>query len=101
MPYVPQTRHIERVRSAIEARGPRAGEGASPRLVSSYRRSLEQYHLDPGATVGPRILTTPELRDIRQREHHGERSVGAEKAEDTQINAEERHSRRPQVPSAF
>jgi len=76
MPYVPQTRHIERVRSAIEARGPRAGEGASPRLVSSYRRSLEQYHLDPGATVGPRILTTPELRDIRQREEPVLRASG-------------------------
>lgn len=76
MPYVPQTRHIERVRNAIEARTPRPGDGASPRLVSSYRRSLEQYHLDPGATVGPRILTTSELRDVRQREEPVLRASG-------------------------
>lgn len=76
MPYVPQTRHIERVRKAIEARTLRPGESASPRLISSYRRSLEQYHLDPGATIGPRILTTTELRDVRQREEPVLRASG-------------------------
>ncbi|VXC92767.1 Fis family transcriptional regulator [Burkholderia sp. 8Y] len=76
MPYVPQTRHIERVRHAIEARGLRPGDGASARLVSSYRRSLEEHHLDPGATVGPRILTSPELRDIRHREEPVLRASG-------------------------
>lgn len=76
MPYVPQTRHIDRVRNAIEGRAPRPGGDASPRLVSSYRRSLEQYHLDPGATVGPRILTGTELRDVRQREESVLRASG-------------------------
>ncbi len=56
MPYVSQTRHIDRVRNVIEGRMRSPGADAS-RLASSYRRSLEQYHLDPGATVGPRILT--------------------------------------------
>ncbi|CAM2156552.1 GAF domain-containing protein [Pararobbsia alpina] len=68
MPYVPQARHLERVRNAIEGRAPRPGGDASERLVSSYRRSLEDYHLDPGATAGPRILTGTELRDVRHRE---------------------------------
>ncbi|MGF6758009.1 GAF domain-containing protein [Paraburkholderia sp. GAS42] len=76
MPYVPQTRHIDRVRNAIEARTPRSSDGASLRLVSSYRRSFEQYHLDPGAMVGPRILTASELRDVRQREEPVLRASG-------------------------
>ncbi|WP_414697008.1 hypothetical protein [Paraburkholderia sp.] len=76
MPYVPQTQHIERVRNVIDARAPRSGDGASLRLASSYRRSLDQYHVDPAATVGPRILTAPELRDIRQREEPVLRASG-------------------------
>ena len=71
MPYVPltntQTSHVERVRKVIEGRNMNPGADTA-RLASSYRRALEQYHLDPGAAIGPRILTSPELRDIRQRE---------------------------------
>ncbi|CAN7721880.1 GAF domain-containing protein [Caballeronia sp. LjRoot31] len=75
MPYVSQTRHIDRVRNVIEGRMTSPGADAS-RLASSYRRSLEQYHLDPGATVGPRILTVPELRDVQQREETVLRASG-------------------------
>ena len=75
MPYVSQTRHIDRVRNVIEGRMSSPGADAS-RLASSYRRSLEQYHLDPGATVGPRILTVPELRDVQQREETVLRASG-------------------------
>ncbi|MGA7812069.1 GAF domain-containing protein [Caballeronia sp.] len=74
MPYVPQVRHIDRVRSVIEGR--MIGCADASRLASSYRRSLEQYHLDPGATVGPRILTVPELRDAQQREETVLRASG-------------------------
>lgn len=77
MPYVSPTRHIDRVRSVIEGRVLNAGaEADSLRLASSYRRSLEQYHLDPGATIGPRILTVPELRDVQQREETVLRASG-------------------------
>ncbi|WP_213776941.1 helix-turn-helix domain-containing protein [Caballeronia sp. dw_276] len=77
MPYVSPTRHIDRVRSVIEGRVLNAGAGAdSIRLASSYRRSLEQYHLDPGATIGPRILTVPELRYVQQREETVLRASG-------------------------
>ena len=75
MPYVPQVRHLERVRSVIEGRMLGRGADAS-RLASSYRRSLEQYHLDPGATAGPRILTAPELRDVQHREETVLRASG-------------------------
>src|ERR1700710_241869 len=75
MPYVSQTRHIDRVRSVIEGRMSSPGADAS-RLASSYRRSLEQYHLDPGATIGPRILSVPELRDVQQREETVLRASG-------------------------
>ncbi|MFM0591717.1 MULTISPECIES: sigma-54-dependent Fis family transcriptional regulator [Paraburkholderia] len=75
MPYVPSTRHIDRVCNVIEGRMVRPGvDGA--RLASSYRRSLEQYHLDPGATVGPRVLTVPELRDVQHREESFLRASG-------------------------
>jgi transcriptional regulator of acetoin/glycerol metabolism len=81
MPYVSQTRHIDRVRNVIEGRMSRAGSDAganadASRLASSYKRSLEQYHLDPGATIGPRILSVPELRDVQQREETVLRASG-------------------------
>jgi transcriptional regulator of acetoin/glycerol metabolism len=75
MPYVPQTQHIDRVRHVIEGRMTRPGIDAT-RLASSYRRSLEQYHLDPGATAGPRVLTVPELRDVQHREETVLRASG-------------------------
>ena len=71
MPYVsltnPQANHFERVRKVIEGRNVNP-ESDSARLVSSYRRALEEHHLDPGAITGPRILTSQELHDIRQGE---------------------------------
>jgi transcriptional regulator of acetoin/glycerol metabolism len=75
MPYVPQTQHIDRVRNVIEGRMAHLGVDTS-RLASSYRRSLEQYHLDPGATAGPRVLTVPELRDVQHREETVLRASG-------------------------
>lgn len=75
MPYVPPTRHIDRVCNVIEGRTTRPGADGK-RLASSYRRSLEQYHLDPGATAGPRVLTTPELRDVQHREETFLRASG-------------------------
>ncbi|EGF31974.1 Transcriptional activator of acetoin dehydrogenase operon AcoR [Oxalobacteraceae bacterium IMCC9480] len=71
MPYVsltnPQAHHSERVRKVIEG-GKVNPQANTARLVSSYRRALEEHHLDPGAITGPRILTSQELRDIRQGE---------------------------------
>jgi sigma-54 dependent transcriptional regulator, acetoin dehydrogenase operon transcriptional activator AcoR len=75
MPYVSQTGHLDRVRNVIEGRTARPGADAR-RLASSYRRSLEQYHLDPGETTGPRILTVPELRDVQHREESFLRASG-------------------------
>jgi transcriptional regulator of acetoin/glycerol metabolism len=75
MPYVSSTRHIDRVCNVIEGRTVRPGADGK-RLASSYRRSLEQYHLDPGATAGPRVLTVPELRDVQHREETFLRASG-------------------------
>ncbi|MGF6899285.1 GAF domain-containing protein [Paraburkholderia sp. GAS348] len=75
MPYVPQVRHIDRIRRLIEGRTTDRGADAT-RLASSYWRSLEQYHLDPGVTEGPRILTAPELRDVQHREESVLRASG-------------------------
>ena len=66
MPYVSQVRHIDR--SEGDRRPDALIRRRCSRLVSSYRRSLEQYHLDPGLTKGPRILSAPELRDVQHRQ---------------------------------
>ena len=66
MPYVPQTQHIERVRAAIEGRMPLPAE--STRLVSSWQRSYETWQLDPSSVVGPRVLTSSELREVQNKE---------------------------------
>lgn len=67
MPYVRPTSHLERVRNLIDGRVPDPGAD-STRLARSYRRSLDDYRLDPSATAGPRILSAGELRAIQQAE---------------------------------
>lgn len=67
MPYVRPTSHLERVRNLIDGRVPDPGAD-SARLALSYRRSLDDYRLDPAATAGPRILSASELRTIQQSE---------------------------------
>jgi transcriptional regulator of acetoin/glycerol metabolism len=74
MPYVSQNQHIERVRGAIEGRLPAPADSA--RLVSSWQRSFEQYRLDPGAAIGPRVLTSAELREIQGKEESFLRASG-------------------------
>ncbi|MFO2462758.1 sigma-54-dependent Fis family transcriptional regulator [Pseudomonas sp. 15FMM2] len=36
-------------------------------IFDSWRRSMEQHHLDPGSLQGPRILTEPLLKECRER----------------------------------
>ena len=74
MPYVSQIQHIDRVRGAIEGRLPAPAD--SPRLVSSWQRSFEQYRLDPGAVIGPRVLTSAELREVQGKEEAFLRASG-------------------------
>ncbi len=38
-----------------------------PRVISSWRRSLEHYSLDPGLATAPRVVTATMLRDHRER----------------------------------
>lgn len=75
MPYVRQTSHLDRVRDMIAGRVVNPGVDAA-RLASSYRRSLDDYRLDPASTSGPRILTGAELRAIQQSEEGFLRSTG-------------------------
>jgi len=74
MPYASQTQHIDRVRGAIEGRLP--APAGSPRLVSSWQRSYEQYQLDPGSVIGPRVLTSAELREVQGKEEAFLRASG-------------------------
>jgi transcriptional regulator of acetoin/glycerol metabolism len=66
MPYVRSTGHAQRVRRALEGQLPASPDAA--RLVSSWRRSYEQYRLDPSSPCGPRVLTAAELRAIKERD---------------------------------
>ncbi|WP_109483943.1 sigma-54-dependent Fis family transcriptional regulator [Paraburkholderia sp. C35] len=74
MPYRSQTQHIDRVRGAIEGRLPAPAN--SSRLVSSWQRSYEQYQLDPGSVIGPRVLTSSELREVQGKEEAFLRASG-------------------------
>ncbi len=74
MPYVSQTQHVDRVRGAIEGRLPAPAD--NPRLVSSWQRSFEEYRLDPGAVIGPRVLTSAELREVQGRQETFLRASG-------------------------
>jgi transcriptional regulator of acetoin/glycerol metabolism len=74
MPYVSQTQHVDRVRGAIEGRLP--APAGSPRLVSSWQRSFEEYRLDPSSVIGPRVLTSGELREVRSKEESFLRASG-------------------------
>ncbi|CAB3768822.1 sigma-54-dependent Fis family transcriptional regulator [Paraburkholderia solisilvae] len=77
MPYVSPTQHIDRVRGAIEGRLPApASSPDAQRLVSSWQRSYEQYRLDPGSVVGPRVLTSAELREVQGKEEAFLRASG-------------------------
>ncbi|NMM36111.1 MAG: sigma-54-dependent Fis family transcriptional regulator [Glaciimonas sp.] len=67
MPYIPPTHHFERVSRLIAGRVTDAG-AEHARLASSHLRALHDYHLDPGASTGPRILSAAELRIIQRGE---------------------------------
>jgi transcriptional regulator of acetoin/glycerol metabolism len=70
MPYVPPTNHGERVSKLIAGRVVDAG-AEQARLALSHLRARDDYHLDPGASAGPRILSAAELRIIQ----HGEQAL--------------------------
>src|ERR1700761_7422185 len=74
MPYVSQTQHVDRVRGALGGRLP--APAGSPRLVSSWQRSFEEYRLDPGSAIGPRVLTSAELREVQGKEEAFLRASG-------------------------
>ena len=67
MPYVPPMNHFERVSKLIAGRVVDAG-AEQARLALSHLRARDDYHLDPGACAGPRILSSAELRIIQQGE---------------------------------
>ncbi len=67
MPYVPPTNHVERVSKLIAGRVVDGG-AEHARLALSHLRARDDYHLDPGASAGPRILSAAELRIIQRGE---------------------------------
>lgn len=59
--------HADFVVSAVRGGPLPVQTGVDERVVRSWRRSLAAYHLDPGRTVEPRILTGGALKDHQVR----------------------------------
>ncbi len=76
MPYVAKVSHLDRVRRLLDGRVPAADSPYLQRLSSSYLRSLDQHHLDPGDMSGPRVLSSGELREVQQGEEDFLRASG-------------------------
>ncbi|WP_460069548.1 sigma-54-dependent Fis family transcriptional regulator [Pseudomonas sp. H2_E05] len=59
--------HVDCV-SRVVRNAERLPQAPVPALIfDSWRRSMEQHHLDPGSLQGPRILTEPLLKECRER----------------------------------
>jgi AraC-like DNA-binding protein len=59
---MPSIHHSDRVHSAVETAAGLAGLADVP---LSWRRSLNDYHVDPDSVLPPRVLTQYELKDFR------------------------------------
>ncbi len=59
--------HVDCV-SRVVRNADRLPQAPVPSLIfDSWRRSMEQHHLDPGSLQGPRILTSTLLKECRER----------------------------------
>lgn len=59
--------HVDCV-SRVVRNADRLPQAPVPSLIfDSWRRSMEQHHLDPGSLQGPRILSEPLLKECRER----------------------------------
>ena len=59
--------HVDCV-SRVIRNADRLPQAPVPSLIfDSWRRSMEQHHLDPGSLQGPRILSEPLLKECRER----------------------------------
>lgn len=63
----PKTAHVDRVIDAV-CNGTSDFTDTSPRLLSSWHRSMQLYGIDPTSPASPRILTAYELKQIQQQE---------------------------------
>ncbi|GBL54827.1 fis family transcriptional regulator [Pseudomonas citronellolis] len=70
--------HVDCVSRVLRHAG-RLPEPPVPNLIlDSWRRSMEQHHLDPGSLQGPRILSQSVLRECRERAESFLRIAGEE-----------------------
>jgi AraC-like DNA-binding protein len=57
------TAHVERVLMIAEGQPPESSDGE---VATSWQRSANAHHLDPASSEPPRILTSSELKDLRE-----------------------------------
>ncbi|MFL6878365.1 sigma-54-dependent Fis family transcriptional regulator [Pseudomonas marginalis] len=70
--------HVDCV-SRVVRNADRLPQAPVPSLIfDSWRRSIEQHHLDPSSLQGPRILTEPLLKECRERAELFMRIAGEE-----------------------
>ena len=58
-----ENQHLERVQAAVEGNG----TGAEGSISASWKRSAIDFGVDPASNDSPRILTTTELKDHREK----------------------------------
>jgi AraC-like DNA-binding protein len=63
MPVEPANQHLDRVQAVVEGKGTCAEDS----IAASWKRSAIDFRVDPAANESPRILTTGELKDHRER----------------------------------
>lgn len=61
------SKHVEHVIDVVERHAPIGSSRGANRLERSWERSLNNHQIDPSQTNTPRIVTTRELREHRER----------------------------------
>ncbi|MBS0512838.1 MAG: sigma-54-dependent Fis family transcriptional regulator [Proteobacteria bacterium] len=60
-------RHVSRVLDVVEQRTQLGPEASAQRLLRSWQRSLNTHQVDPARVNSPRVVTSQELREHRER----------------------------------
>ena len=66
-PHQTVVKHVGRVLEVVEGGGRLGGDSNADRLARSWQRSLNAHQVDPAQIVAPRVVTSQELREHRDR----------------------------------
>ena len=58
--------HIERILASLVGRGQPPAHPLGREVVASWKRCVDEYHLEPNRMAGPQVLTATELKSFRE-----------------------------------